>query len=49
MKRPPGHVPLVGDVLCNVTREELVTAMHDALAVLPRIQWPFVVGEWIRV
>ena len=33
-----------GDVLCNVTREELVTAMHSALAVLPRIQWPFVVG-----
>ncbi len=38
-----------GDVLCNVTPEELVTAMHDVLAVLPRIQWPFVVGEWIRV
>ena len=38
-----------GDVLCNVTGEELVTAMHDVLAVLPRIQWPFVVGEWIRV
>ena len=38
-----------GDVLCNVTREELVTAMHGALAVLPQIQWPFVVGELIRV
>ncbi len=38
-----------GDVLCNVTAEELVTAMHSALAVLPRIQWPFVVGDWIRV
>ena len=38
-----------GDVLCNVTAEELVTAMHGALAVLPQIQWPFVVGEWIRV
>ncbi len=38
-----------GDVLCNVTAEELVTAMHDVLAVLPRIQWPFVIGQWIRV
>ena len=38
-----------GDVLCNVTPEELVTAMHDVLTVLPRIQWPFVVGQWIRV
>jgi len=27
----------------------LATAMHDVLAMLPRIQWPFVVGEWIRV
>ncbi len=38
-----------GDVLCNVTHDELVTAMRDVLAVLPRIQWPFVVGQWIRV
>ncbi len=38
-----------GDVLCNVTGEELATAMHGALAVLPRIQWPCVVGQWIRV
>ena len=35
--------------MCNVTHEELVTAMDDVLAVLPRIQWPLVVGEWIRV
>ena len=38
-----------GDVLCNVPGEELVEAMNDVLAVLPRIQWPFVVGQWIRV
>ncbi len=38
-----------GDVMCNATPEELVKAVHDVLAMLPRIQWPFVVGQWIRV
>ena len=38
-----------GDVLHNVTGSELVAAMEDVLALLPRLHAPFVIGEWIRV
>ena len=38
-----------GDVLFNIPGVELVAAMNDFLVTLPRIQWPFVVGPWIRV
>ena len=38
-----------GDVLHNVTGSELVSAMEDVLALLPRLHAPFVIGEWIRV
>ena len=38
-----------GDALHNVTGSELVSAMDDVLAMLPRLHAPFVIGEWIRV
>ncbi len=38
-----------GDVLHNVTGSELVSAMEDVLALLPRLHAPFVIGDWIRV
>ncbi len=38
-----------GDALHNVTGSELVSAMEDVLALLPRLHAPFVIGEWIRV
>ena len=38
-----------GDALHNVTHDELVSAIHDVLAMLPRLRWPFAVAEPIRV
>ncbi len=38
-----------GDILHGATPEELLTAVQRVGTILPRFQWPFVVGERITV
>ncbi len=38
-----------GDVLYGATHDELLAAVRNVGAILPRVLWPFVVGDVIEV